>query len=436
VFVLTGGGWGHGVGMSQWGALGQAEQGRGYREILATYYPGTRLTGTGSREVRVALASQTPRAVVSSAGPLAVTDAAGARYSVPGGRLDLTPALRARIGKQRSPVALRPPVIVRPGAGNLLAYGGTEVRGELRILKGPGGSLVVVNALGLEEYLAGVVAREMPSDWPLEALKAQAVAARTYTVVSLELGRTKQWDVYTDTRSQVYAGVSGEQPATSAAVNATAGEILTFGGALAQTPYFSSSGGRTRSSLDVFGYDAPYLRAVDDPWDARSPNHAWSPKSLTPRRLAAALGLRSPVEDAILMPAVAGPPGERGKPERVRFRLANGSSVELEVQEIRTRMNLLSTGFELGQLMLDPPSRGAPRGSPVRLQGIARHESAELERRAEDGRWVRVAPLEPDSSGRFAVVVRPMATTAYRLAAAGVAGPAVTLRVSAAAATG
>ena len=105
----------------------------------------------------------------------------------------------------------------------------------------------------------------MPRSWPLEALKAQAVAARTYALVSIVKG--KPFDLYSDWRSQVYYGVEEESAATTRAVRETRAAILTFGGLPAQTLYFSSSGGRTRSAIDVYGTDFPYLVAVDDPWD-------------------------------------------------------------------------------------------------------------------------------------------------------------------------
>ena len=130
----------------------------------------------------------------------------------------------------------------------------------------PSKSLQLVNSVGLEPYLYGVVPREMPSLWPAEALKAQAVAARSY---ALAIRKTGAFDLYADTRSQVYGGVAAETPTTNAAVDATAGQVLLYEGKVATTLFFSTSGGRTASIEDVWsrGEAVPYLVSVPDPYD-------------------------------------------------------------------------------------------------------------------------------------------------------------------------
>ena len=109
----------------------------------------------------------------------------------------------------------------------------------------------------------------MPKEWPAAALQAQAVAARSYALASIV--KNRDFDLYADPRSQMYYGVAAESPATTAAVKATKDEILTYGGKVATTFYYSSSGGRTASSEDVFGLVLPYLQSRPDPWDAGSP---------------------------------------------------------------------------------------------------------------------------------------------------------------------
>ena len=133
--------------------------------------------------------------------------------------------------------------------------------------------------VALDEYILGVVPGEMPKEWPAAALQAQAVAARSYALASIV--KNRDFDLYADPRSQMYYGVAAESPATTAAVKATKGQILTYGGKVATTFYYSSSGGRTASSEDVFGLALPYLQSRPDPWDAGSPYHRWEPRSFT-----------------------------------------------------------------------------------------------------------------------------------------------------------
>ena len=424
VFVLAGGGWGHGVGMSQWGAFGQAKAGRDYRAILSTYYRGTAM-GTAPetllKRVRVLVADGVANATVTNVA--AVFDAAGKRYPIAGGTITADSDLELPVGKDGKPLRLAGPVTIRAAKGAFLSYGDKEFRGDLRVAA-VGGRVQLVNVIGLEAYLLGVVPGEMPKDWPLAALEAQAVAARTYAVGNIVRGRP--FDLYSDWRSQVYYGVSSEAPGTTRAVRETRGQILTYDGAPAQTLYFSSSGGRTISSLDAFGLDLPYLVSVDDPWDAASPNHAWTPQLLTGAQLAARFGLKSPVAD------VAFVPGTPGKPAAVRLTTADGQTASARLSDVRTRLGLKSTGFRLGMLRLDPPAQQTGTSPVVQLTGVAREvESATIERRTPGGAWITAKRVSPAADGTFAVTLRLSGTTVYRLSADGLAGPPLTVRVAA-----
>src|SRR5256886_12532125 len=132
----------------------------------------------------------------------------------------------------------------------------------------------------------------MPYRWRLAALEAQAVAARSYAIATLK--PTARFDLYPDTRSQVYGGIAYETPRTDLAVHRTAGRVLTWNGHVATTFFFSTSGGRTAAIRDVWprAAPAPYLRSVVDPYDAGSPHHAWGPLVLTTERVAALLHAR------------------------------------------------------------------------------------------------------------------------------------------------
>ena len=153
-------------------------------------------------------------------------------------------------------------------------------RGSL-LISASGSGLVAVNALDLEDYVRGVVSGESPSAWPTEALKAQAVAARTYAITTHAGGGV--FDQYADTRSQVYRGVSAETPSTDAAVQATTGQVVTFGGQPVTTYFFSTSGGETEDVENSFvgSQPKPWLKAVDDPFDSVSPKHRWGPFRFT-----------------------------------------------------------------------------------------------------------------------------------------------------------
>jgi SpoIID/LytB domain protein len=188
--VISGGGYGHGVGMSQEGALGYAEHGFDYAAILAHYYTGTSIgTAPAHAQVRVMM----------------------------GGK---------------------------------------------------------VQKLALETYVRGVVSAEVSSSWPLAALEAQAVASRTYALTAHAGG--SKFDVYADTRSQVYRGVAAQTPQTDAAVAATAGQIVTYAGHPAITYFFASSGGRTENVENAFpgSEPQPWLRGVVDQYE-HGDQHTW-----------------------------------------------------------------------------------------------------------------------------------------------------------------
>jgi stage II sporulation protein D len=189
--VITGAGYGHGVGMSQEGALGYAQHGYSYAEILAHYYTGTAL-----------------------------------------GSVPTSTTVRMLVGRK-------------------------------------------VRRLPLETYVEGVVGAEMPASWPLAALEAQAVASRTYAITDHAGG--SRFDVYADTRSQLYLGRKAETAQTEAAVAATAGQVVTYAGQPVATYFFASSGGLTESVQNGFPGSAPrpWLQGVADPYD-QGPRHTWS----------------------------------------------------------------------------------------------------------------------------------------------------------------
>jgi stage II sporulation protein D len=278
-FTIRGAGFGHGVGMSQYGAMGYAKQGASYRDILAHYYTGTSLgTVAPNRVVRVLLQSTSGAAAITGA------ERAGSRTLDPAksyrvvrrtyDQVDLQSAGGKKLGTYTAPLQIdggADGIVLKGRALNGRTSG--AYRGILELRPGAFG-VNAINAVPLDAYVQGVVPVESPASWPLEALKAQAVAARTYAITSTKGGTG--FEHYPDTRSQVYGGIGVEQPTTNQAVAETAGQLVTYQGRPVTTYFFSTSGGRTENNENSFGGPPqPWLRSVEDPYDDVSPRHRW-----------------------------------------------------------------------------------------------------------------------------------------------------------------
>jgi stage II sporulation protein D len=268
-WVIKGRGFGHGVGMSQYGAYGYAQHGRNYEQILAHYYRGTKVAKAHGEHVRVLLGSQ---------------DSVGFRGADEACGRDLNPSKEYSFELSGSKASLLAPNGSQlrscgkegkaKGGGTINIEGFGRYRGDL-VASVDGGSLLVINSVGVEGYVKGVVPNEMPSAWDQQALRAQAVVARSY---GLATKRSGAFDHYDDTRSQVYGGRDSETKATNRAVKRTKRRVVKYNGRIATTYYFSTSGGETENSEFGFsgGSSTPYLKSVDDPYDDLSPVHKWS----------------------------------------------------------------------------------------------------------------------------------------------------------------
>ncbi|MEO6712661.1 MAG: SpoIID/LytB domain-containing protein [Mycobacteriales bacterium] len=304
VFVIDGHGWGHGRGMSQYGALGAAGAGVGYTQILDFYYPGTAHTGGIGGSMRTRLdVDDTIDTVVAAVAGLAVTDVPSGGHWV----LPVSPSiLRWRIA-----IAADSTLRVQSydgttwtnyAPGGIAGFGGPvqfdsapiqlfladgrrrDYRGAMQAVRTSATTQATVNVASLEDYLKGVVPRESPSWFHPEALRAQSVAARTYSAWKRNnSGAGSQWDICDTTQCQVYFGqreysATGsvtelEQASTTAAVDATAGIVRTYNGVPAFTEFSSSNGGWS------VGTSQPYMVAKADPWDGldkRNTHHAWT----------------------------------------------------------------------------------------------------------------------------------------------------------------
>jgi stage II sporulation protein D len=446
-FTIRGAGYGHGVGMSQYGAMGAAAAGWDYKTILAHYYTATALsTLDAPREVRVLLQSQAGSAAFSGAGagagrqlsPLRTYYARGRS----GGRVQLLAADRRVLATVAAPLRVTGPdtLLLRGRAGNGRTNG--RYRGALEFRPGAQGGINAINALGLDEYVQGVVPTEIPATWPAEALKAQAVAARSYAVTTAKPGAG--FDQYADTRSQVYGGASVETAATNAATQATRAQLVTYQGTPVTTFYFSTSGGRTENIENSFvgTTPRPWLLSVDDPFDTVSPKHRWGPIRMRLASAGARLGglvkgrfkgievISRGVSPRIVAADVVG--------SRGRSRVTGAT--------LRARFGLNDTWayFSAIRSVAVPPAEPAPppaaggtggvgpggaalathrnTGAALRGHVLPAPKWLTVERRAA-GRWVRIARIRVGAGGRYrAPVARP---GVYRVRTARRAGPAV-----------
>ncbi len=301
VFTVVGHGWGHGHGMSQWGAQGAASKGISAATIVSTYYPGTQAKVLPNSPIRVKLSrTNSWDLAVRPAAGLTVRDGAGHAMTL---RAPATmwrvvldshgQHLQRYVSNAWYPVAvqgisnLTSPVRFTDAA-NLLSVVypslySRDYRGSVSSTVVSPGAVSNVVTLGMEDYLRGVVPQESSPSWYPAALQAQAIAARTYAAQQrAAAGGHGTYDICDSTACQFFGGTalrsaSGgvtpiEYPSTDAAIRATAGSIRTFGGQPAFTQFSSSNGGYSVSG------GLPYLVAKPDPWDGAVPNpmHTWT----------------------------------------------------------------------------------------------------------------------------------------------------------------
>jgi stage II sporulation protein D len=423
VYVLKGHGWGHGVGLSQYGALGRANDGRDYKQILGFYYDGTNIGQTSQSKIRVLLMSGQSSVTLHSSESFKVGDKTLARFT--DWKLVPTSDGKVRVvgkGKFGSPAT------AKPGDG-FLRIDGLRYRGDLKIYN-HSGSLDVVNVVGLQGYLYSVVPREMPSSWPLEALKAQAVAARGYAV---RAARASWYDIYDNTDDQVYGGLdysSGEDPGSTAAVKATAGEVLKYGGSVISAYFSSSNGGRTAASVDTWGGSLPYLASKQDPFDLNglNPNRNWT-VVLSPRALQNRLGAVKTPADAIVTSR------KSGRVDRVR--LVRGSwaqtfpSSGLGPEWYRGVLGIRSSRFDLGVLDASPATARTVCRARLRVSVLAREASGVTlqRRRSDSSSWTDMS-LTKDDAAHFHGIDRPCRATSYRLHSAAANSSPAAVRVA------
>lgn len=228
-----------------------------------------------------------------------------------------------------------------------VVWGGHEYRGALQFVAN-GDELLVINVVGLEEYLRGVVPAEMMAAWPLEALKAQAVASRTYTILSL--GSGEAFDICATVECQRYAGVASEHLRSDRAVAETSGLVLTYRGEPARTYYHADSGGALASSAEVWGRALPYLASRNDV-TALTPHRRWR-RALDPYALSqslSGLGYRIGAVEVLRVTSYS----DSGRAERAEIIGSQGTAVlaGANLTALLRGVGLKSTRFKMvGQL--------------------------------------------------------------------------------------
>lgn len=371
-FAFTGGGYGHGVGMSQYGARGRADAGQTAAQILGFYYPGTAIQSIGQPAVRVKLGDT---ASLTLSGPVLNIGPDGSTSLVTGGGQAATFTASANGTITASLAGGGAADIVGPGGTAAITWNDGEAvaassfghqyrHGRIVLRSLSAGTLeVVLDQLPMQQYLDGL--GEVPSSWPTESLRAQAIAGRSYAAYRLAHPQSaSRFDLYASTSDQAYVGADKASAAYGAswtqAVADTNDQVVTWGGVAIQAFYSSSNGGYTEASSYVFVANLPYLQANPDPYDqaAGNSNFAWT-ENYNGDELASWLTAAGrPNVGSITGLSVTGGTGASGRVDRatVAVQGASGGSYTLTGTQLRTAINngapssrdLLSTKFAIG----------------------------------------------------------------------------------------
>ena len=304
-----------------------------------------------------------------------------------------------------------------------------------------GGALMMINHLPLESYLRGVVPHEVSPSWPLESLKAQACAARAYSLGSRQPDQA--WDVYCDVRDQAYKGVGIEDSRTDAAVRGTAGVCPTYGGKPIFAAYFSCSGGRTENIEFAWAGSAsvPYLKGVSDPYDYYGTLHDWGPLRRTPSAIGGPLGASGSLRSVYTV--------KRGTSARIVKAAIIGSTgtTYIDGGALRIKLGLNSAWAIFKSMSISPAARddaGITAGRSLTLKGrmypaLAAGAKVTLHS-YYDGRWHSkgVATTRTTESlpggytarySAYSVSISPSQTTKYYFSSGTAKSPVTTITV-------
>lgn len=308
----------------------------------------TRVRVENTPDVRVLLGSRRQDASVSSANGVTVLTSNNGKV---GSHKVVSVGVRgSKIAVNGK--ALDSVVTLKPTSGDIFTFEGKAYRGALT-LRANNGAMMVINAVPLESYLYGVVPQEAIPSWPAAALEAQAVAARTYALHTMDQNKNQLYDVSTSTDHQVYGGVSGETQSTTAAVNHTKGIVMLYNNRPINALFHSDGGGYTEDSVNVWGNDIPYLKGVKDFSNSNSSASNWtvstSRSALEGKLNAASKGVGK-LKSIQLTPL--GNPGkataDRGVSGRIKSATFVGTAGKVTVSgdDLRGMLGLKSTLFD------------------------------------------------------------------------------------------
>lgn len=319
------------------------------------------------------------------------------------------------------------PVIV--SSPHQIRCGRISYEGEL-VLKARAGRITVINRLDVEKYLRGVLGYEINPQWPMEALKAQAVISRTYALTQMGRHEASGYDVCPNDHCQVYRGANVFHASTDRAIAQTRGQVVTYKGGLAHTFFCSDSGGATADVGDVWGRSYPYLTVRKEPFPSESPRARWE-ASVSPDEIQNALAKKGKSIGSLSQIAV-----ERrdsaGRVSALRFIGSKGSAV-LSSAAFRTLIGakkVRSTFFEFSPMGAQASGHFPPalRCGPLRAAGEAAQDAAPLTA-AEDGRLrALIAQKKFSVDERLDMILHPERRRGYLYQALGLEAPAAPRR--------
>ncbi len=432
-FRITGRGWGHGIGLSQYGAKGFAEAGYTAEQITGYYYQGTTVgeVPTDARFVDVLLKGGLNTVSMRVDDPGATATFGSEQWALEAGDTIVVAADGGNLAVaiKRGSTSFLPPT----GSGQFKIDGtagevatlftadsgarNSHWRGDIAV-RNDGGFLAVVNSVPIDDYLRGVISAEMPTSWHKEALKAQALAARSYAIAVRKQG---WFDLYSDTRSQVYRGIEEEESSTDQAVAETAGKVILSGDSVIPAFFFSTSGGRTAAIDHEWNSDPrPYFVSVPDPYEV-SPYSQWSsPVVVSGEAMKAALGSAVQGDLVRVVPKING--SSRVSTVKVFGTAGTGS---VKGSDLRTALSLRSTFFRVQQLSIRINGNAGRR---TLLSGtITGRGRTWLEGQLPSGEWKRAGRVRPKNNKGFWRRKAGPGFVAYRLWRGDAAGPSVQL---------